>query len=61
MRGLSASEETAIERAAAEPMLDQATVWAAVNSGTRNLGGLEPAKHQSFEQMLGVVDRQIFA
>jgi glutamate carboxypeptidase len=40
MRGLSASEQAAIERAAAEPMLEQVQAWAAVNSGSRNLDGL---------------------
>src|SRR5438309_3033923 len=40
MRGLSANEMAAVERAAAEPMLEQAQAWAAVNSGTRNLDGL---------------------
>jgi glutamate carboxypeptidase len=39
--GLSAIEKDAIERCAAEPMLDQVRAWAAVNSGTRNLEGLE--------------------
>src|SRR5689334_4403232 len=41
MRGLSSSEREAVERASAEPMLDQVLGWAAVNSGSRNLGGLE--------------------
>ena len=40
MRGLSTIEAAAIERAAAEPMLDQAQAWALVNSGSRNLAGL---------------------
>ncbi|HEY1605469.1 MAG TPA: hydrolase [Allosphingosinicella sp.] len=40
MRGLSAIEQAAIERAAAEPMLEQVQAWAAVNSGSRNLDGL---------------------
>ena len=40
MRGLSKIEETAVKRAAAEPMLDQVQQWAAVNSGSRNLAGL---------------------
>jgi glutamate carboxypeptidase len=38
---LSNIEQAAIERAAAEPMLDQVQAWAAVNSGSRNLAGLE--------------------
>src|SRR5690349_24314639 len=41
MRGLSSSEREAAERASAEPMLDQLLGWATVNSGSRNLGGLE--------------------
>ncbi|HLO21164.1 MAG TPA: M20/M25/M40 family metallo-hydrolase, partial [Sphingomicrobium sp.] len=41
MRGLSSKEIEAVERASAEPMLDQILIWAAVNSGSRNLGGLE--------------------
>ena len=41
MGDLSSSERDAVERAAAEPMLDQVLAWAAVNSGSRNLTGLE--------------------
>ena len=41
MGELSSSERKTVERAAAEPMLDQVLAWAAVNSGSRNLGGLE--------------------
>ena len=41
MGELSSSERKMVERAAAEPMLDQVLAWAAVNSGSRNLGGLE--------------------
>src|SRR6185369_17320760 len=41
MRGLSSNEREAVERASAEPMLDQVLAWAAVNSGSRNLAGLE--------------------
>jgi glutamate carboxypeptidase len=40
MGGLSSTEQSAVERAAAEPMLDQVLAWAAVNSGSRNLDGL---------------------
>src|SRR5215212_10024050 len=40
MRGLSAREAAAVERAGAEPMLEQVQAWAAVNSGTRNLDGV---------------------
>jgi glutamate carboxypeptidase len=41
MGELSSSERKTVDRAAAEPMLDQVLAWAAVNSGSRNLGGLE--------------------
>jgi glutamate carboxypeptidase len=40
MGELSPTEHQAVERAAAEPMLEQVEAWAAVNSGSRNLGGL---------------------
>jgi glutamate carboxypeptidase len=40
MRELSTIEAAAVERCAAEPMLDQVQSWAAVNSGSRNLAGL---------------------
>jgi glutamate carboxypeptidase len=41
MGELSSRERDAVERAAAEPMLDQVLGWASVNSGSRNLAGLE--------------------
>ena len=41
MGELSSTEKEAVERAAAEPMLDQLLAWSAVNSGSRNLSGLE--------------------
>ena len=41
MSGLTPSESAALERAAAEPMLDQVRAWAAVNSGSSNLEGLK--------------------
>ena len=41
MGELSSTERDAIGRAAAEPMLDQVLAWSAINSGSRNLGGLE--------------------
>jgi glutamate carboxypeptidase len=41
MGELSSAEREAVERAGAEPMLDQVLTWAAVNSGSRNLAGLE--------------------
>ncbi|HEV2817553.1 MAG TPA: hydrolase [Allosphingosinicella sp.] len=41
MRALSSTESAAVEACADAPMLDQVTAWAAVNSGSRNLAGLE--------------------
>ena len=41
MGALSSIEQAAVERAAAEPMLEQVLSWSAVNSGSRNLAGLE--------------------
>jgi glutamate carboxypeptidase len=41
MGELTSTERDCVERAAAEPMLDQVLAWAAVNSGSRNLAGLE--------------------
>ena len=40
MGELSSTEQQAVERAAAEPMLEQVETWAEVNSGSRNLEGL---------------------
>ncbi|MEO6256904.1 MAG: hydrolase [Sphingomicrobium sp.] len=40
MGALSTTEQSAVERAAVEPMLAQVEAWAAVNSGSRNLAGL---------------------
>ena len=41
MGALSNIEREAVERASAEPMLEQVEMWAAVNSGSRNLAGLD--------------------
>ena len=41
MGGITAREQQVIERASAEPMLDQVLAWSAVNSGSRNLAGLD--------------------
>ncbi|MEO8547759.1 MAG: hydrolase, partial [Sphingomicrobium sp.] len=41
MGALSTTERDCVERAAAEPMLEQVEAWAAVNSGSRNLEGLQ--------------------
>ena len=40
MGGLSSTEQAIVERAVAEPMLDQVLEWSAVNSGSRNIDGL---------------------
>ncbi|MEO7654720.1 MAG: M20/M25/M40 family metallo-hydrolase, partial [Sphingomicrobium sp.] len=41
MGQLTTTERDTIDRAGAEPMLDQLLAWAAVNSGSRNLAGLD--------------------
>src|SRR3569833_1650252 len=41
MAELSSSERAVVERAGAEPMLDQVLGWAAINNGSHNLAGLE--------------------
>ncbi len=41
MRSLTNSERDIIERANSEPMLAQVLEWSAINSGSRNLAGLE--------------------
>jgi glutamate carboxypeptidase len=41
MAELSSNERAVVERAGAEPMLEQVLAWAAINSGSRNLAGLE--------------------
>jgi len=41
MAELSSNERAVVERAGAEDMLDQVLSWSAINSGSRNLGGLE--------------------
>ena len=41
MAELSSNERAVVERAGAEDMLDQVLTWSAMNSGSRNLGGLE--------------------
>jgi glutamate carboxypeptidase len=40
MRGITSDERAVLERAGAEPMLDQVQRWSALNSGSRNLAGL---------------------
>ena len=41
MPQLSSSERAIVERAEAEPMLEQLLQWVSINSGSRNLAGLE--------------------
>jgi len=41
MAELSSKERAVVERAGAEHMLDQVLAWSAINSGSRNLAGLE--------------------
>jgi glutamate carboxypeptidase len=41
MEGLSATERACVEQAMAEDMLRQVEAWSAINSGSRNLNGLE--------------------
>ena len=41
MEGLSTTERTCVEQAMAADMLRQVEAWSAINSGSRNLDGLE--------------------
>ena len=41
MAGMSSSERAVVERAESDPMLDQVLAWSTINSGSRNLAGLE--------------------
>lgn len=59
MRGLSDSEAAAMERCAEAPMLDQVWEWASVNSGSRNLSGLDAMARllaDAFAPLPGVLD-----
>ena len=59
MQGLTSTESSAIERAANAPMLDQVMAWAAVNSGSRNLPGLDAVSRllaDAFSPLPGVLD-----
>src|SRR5688500_10637159 len=40
MGSLRSIEQHSVERAMAEPMLDQVLAWSAINSGSHNLAGL---------------------
>ena len=45
MNGLSTIERDAVARADAAPMVEEVEAWAAINSGSRNLPGLERMAH----------------
>lgn len=59
MPGLSTIEAGAVERCESAPMLDQVMEWAAVNSGSRNLTGLDSVSRllaEAFSPLPGVLD-----
>jgi glutamate carboxypeptidase len=59
MGKLSSIEAAAVEQIAAAPMLDQVIEWAAINSGTRNLNGLDQVARriaEAFAPLPGVLD-----
>ena len=59
MPGLSNIERAAIERVGDATMLDQVVEWAAVNSGSRNLPGLDAVSRllaDAFSPLPGVLD-----
>jgi glutamate carboxypeptidase len=59
MGKLSSIEAAAIEHVAAAPMLDQVIEWAAINSGSRNLGGLDLVARrlaEAFAPLPGLLD-----
>ena len=59
MRGLTSIEAAAVEHCAGAPMLDQVTDWAAVNSGSRNLAGLDAVAHllaEAFSPLPGLLE-----
>ena len=59
MAGLSSNETAVLERCAGAPMLEQVFEWAAVNSGSRNLAGLEAVARQlaeAFSPLPGLLD-----
>ena len=58
MAELSSVERAVVERAGAEHMLDQVLGWAAINSGSRNLAGLErmaDALVEAFSALPGIL------
>jgi glutamate carboxypeptidase len=59
MQGLSLIEAAAVERCGDAPMLDQVTAWAGVNSGSRNLAGLDAVARllaDAFAPLPGILD-----
>ena len=59
MEGLSRIEAEAVERCGDAPMLDQVMAWAAVNSGSRNLVGLDTLSRllaDAFSPLPGLLD-----
>jgi len=59
MQGLSTIEAAALERCDGAPMLDQVIEWAAINSGSRNLLGLDAVSRllaEAFSPLPGVLD-----
>jgi len=59
MAGLSTNETAVIERCADAPMLEQVSEWAAVNSGSRNLAGLDAVARllaDAFSPLPGLLD-----
>jgi glutamate carboxypeptidase len=59
MAGLSTDETAVLERCADAPMLEQVFEWAAVNSGSRNLAGLDAVARllaEAFAPLPGVLD-----
>jgi glutamate carboxypeptidase len=59
MAGLSTSETAVLERCADAPMLAQTVEWAAVNSGSRNLAGLDAVARllaEAFSPLPGLLD-----
>ena len=59
MEGLSTIEAAAVERCETAPMLDQVMTWAAVNSGSKNLAGLDSLSRllaDAFSPLPGILD-----
>lgn len=59
MQGLTSIEAAAVDHCASAPMLDQVIAWASVNSGSRNLAGLDHVARllaEAFAPLPGVLD-----